>query len=1535
MEPGFRSRRLRCALLGCTAFVAPAMALAQAPDARPRLDRVVAGGIAVQQDAARTQVTQQAQRGIVDWRSFDVGRDHEVRFAQPSAQSITLNRVTGPDPSTIAGRITANGQVAIVNQSGVVFSQGSQVEAAGLIVSAAGITNQNFLDGRMVFDQAPRPGARVENNGTITVREAGLAALVAPQVANRGTVTARHGRVALAGAETHVVDLHGDGLLAIEVTGPVRHAGSGPVVSNTGTLDASGGTVQLTAAAVDGLVQDLVRGGGRISAGTDPVSGRTGRVVLAGTGGALRIEGDVTATASVPGQRGGTVEAVADRVWVAGGARVDASGPAAGGRVGLGTTLPGAQAPRLARRTGTAPGSTVRADSTARGPGGTVLVNSQDHTAHGGTVSARGGPQGGDGGFVEVSGQAGLSVPGTIDVGAHAGRHGTVLFDPLDLRIVSPEDDFTSVTLENGVLGRDAPPQMAFLSTTQIARAGANVRVETQRDLFVNAPLADTLPATTLSLIAGRNLEVNQPIRNFNGLTLRAESGDIRLHAGLFDNGVTVLQAGGSILMPASRTLPGAGAAQRVSAGIDALSLQAQAGGNILFEARLPGAPSASFETIFASREATLAAGVDWRTGSSIPGSVASLDVGMRITAGGPLTLSAQGSVTTRSDLRTFGDALSLEAATGDVTVQSTTLIDTNEPEGSRIGTATFRAGRDIFLLGGSGNDGLFGPARFEAGRDILLERSLTSGPLRATAGRNLAVQGAISIQDPSETLLAAGTNTAGVVTGAAGALAIDAPVTMAGPLRLQAGTGGIQQAEPVSTPVLQVATPGNANLGRDGLASEASPNRIGTLASSSVGGNLLLATEGRAASPALVAAGAQPLALEGTTQVGGVLTLRPGTGVAQGAANLLRVGTLDVETTGAVTLDGRNEIRAVQRLVGGPELRLRNGPDLVINGEARSGGSLRLASEAGNLTVNGSVTAPGAISLRAGGNLVLGPSGSVSGAGRGGIELLASVLGQTVNTGGAGSLTIEGRVDGSSASEVRLGAGLGGVVQGGAPISAAELAVLAGGNAVLAPTTPNAIGRLTGADVGGTFSLDATALGGAALSGGAIRASAVEIRTAAPLVLSEGSIVAPLRISLRVGGLTLNGGAELRAPLVEVTPFRPSAVALQVPVGTASEAPFRLGAATLNAITADTLRIGEAAFRGASTVTADGIRLAAPLSRNGTLELRSLADVVQSPGATMSLGALGVRAAGTVSLTEAGNAVGRLLSSEAGGGFALTSTSPVLDLPAGQMLRAGGALVLQVPSGALTVNGTAMGDTVRLLAGGSLSVNGLSAIAQTGNLTLEGAQVSVNGLLSAGGNIIVVARDAADLSGRTAAPGRTLSIAAPQVRFTALDARGTAVLLQLGSNGTASGSLDAGGLTVAGGSRADLTGSVNGTAGGAAASATRRTNAAGVPLADPPPGAAAFTFNGCIMASATCTVPEVPEEGQPAPLDPPQDLLVLIPLPLAGDPVAVLGTLDPAELATAAQRLRQPSPNLGFRAAQDRSAEEEFAPPDVRREDF
>jgi filamentous hemagglutinin family protein len=530
------ARALRGLLLAGTALV-PLAALAQAPDARPDLGRVVVGGITIEQDAARTAITQTQRRGIVEWRRFDVGRDHTVEFRQPDSRAVTLNRVEARDPSLVAGRITANGQVVIVNRSGVVFQQGAQVDAAGLVVTTADIADEAFLAGRMAFDRPGEPHARVENHGRITVREAGLAALVAPRVVNSGVITARLGRVVLAGAEAHTVDLHGDGLFEIEITRPVTvaPAGGGPVVDNTGTILADGGRVRLTAAAADGIVQDLVRAGGRIGADTDAATGRTGEVVIAGTGGAVRVQGEVSARGTAPGTRGGVIEVLGNRVLAEPGAVVDASGRAGGGEIAFGITRQGAAERRLAERTGVAPGARLNASATGQGDGGTIVVHSTQYTAVAGEIAARGGPEGGNGGFVEVSGERGLVLTRAPDVSAPAGAPGTVLVDPEDLTIVAAGDPRINVgfpEIGDGVLGEGEGPPQAFIGADVVGGFVGALRLEASRDITVEAEMQAGTSLGTLTLAAGRDVAVNAGLLDVPEIRLLAGR-DILVNAAL------------------------------------------------------------------------------------------------------------------------------------------------------------------------------------------------------------------------------------------------------------------------------------------------------------------------------------------------------------------------------------------------------------------------------------------------------------------------------------------------------------------------------------------------------------------------------------------------------------------------------------------------------------------------------------------------------------------------------------------------------------------------------------------------------------------------------------------------------------------------------------------------------------------------------------------------------------------------------------------------------------------------------------------
>jgi filamentous hemagglutinin family protein len=565
-------RRRRLALMTTTALQATVMLVLSlpadaqpAPNARPTGGTVVAGAAAISQTASNTAINQSSQRAAVNWQGFNVGSQQSVTFNQPSASSVTLNRVTGPDPSQIAGRIDANGQIVLVNQSGVTFYKGSQVNANGLIATAAGISTPNFMAGVMTFDQAAKPNARIDNQGTITVRQAGLAALVAPQVANSGVINARLGHVVLAGAKTATLDLYGDGLLSLDVTNQVTQTpldkngnAATALVTNTGVIVADGGAVQLTARAADGIVANLVQAGGTIRAAG--VGAQTGVVALNGVGGSIVVEGQLSAPGLAPGTKGGAVEvATTGNVVVASTAKINASGKAGGGVIAIGTTLdrarggPSVTPTVVAANTEIQPGAKISANATGKGDGGRVTVLSSQSTTMAGTIDAKGGPSGGNGGLVEVSGGT-LSLTGAVDVSAPAGVTGSILLDPLDLFISTenPENGSGQIAPNaTGVPAGGLPSATAssWLTPASIANLTGAVTIATTRDLSVLSALTTAQSKiTTLTLDAGRNLTVDAGITTNGSILLSA--GNIT-PAGTLTIGSPILSLTGSVFMQA------------------------------------------------------------------------------------------------------------------------------------------------------------------------------------------------------------------------------------------------------------------------------------------------------------------------------------------------------------------------------------------------------------------------------------------------------------------------------------------------------------------------------------------------------------------------------------------------------------------------------------------------------------------------------------------------------------------------------------------------------------------------------------------------------------------------------------------------------------------------------------------------------------------------------------------------------------------------------------------------------------------------
>ncbi|MDZ4253858.1 MAG: filamentous hemagglutinin N-terminal domain-containing protein, partial [Sulfuritalea sp.] len=407
-----------------------------APTALPTNGQVVAGQVGISSSGARMDVTQGSSSAIVNWDSFNIGSQAHVNFAQPDASSVILNRVLGGDGSAIFGRMTANGHVFITNPGGILFAPGAQVDVGGLVASSLGISDANFLAGKFQFERVGA-GGTVVNQGRLTAANGGFVALIAPQVANSGSITAAGGSVGLAAGESVNLDFDHDGLLSFQVD----VAAAAARADNSGVIVADGGRVVMNAQAKDALLSTVLNNDGVIRARS--LESRNGEIWLGGgNSGVVSVTGTLDASGTEASQAGGTVKVLGDKVGLFAQAKIDVSGVGAGGTALVGGNFQGKGPEHNANQTYVGRGAIINADAVGTGNGGKVILWSDYTTQAFGSVSARGGLNSGNGGFVEISGKHNLVFNAHVDTRAPSGLAGMLLLDPdsIDIQNTVPTD---------------------------------------------------------------------------------------------------------------------------------------------------------------------------------------------------------------------------------------------------------------------------------------------------------------------------------------------------------------------------------------------------------------------------------------------------------------------------------------------------------------------------------------------------------------------------------------------------------------------------------------------------------------------------------------------------------------------------------------------------------------------------------------------------------------------------------------------------------------------------------------------------------------------------------------------------------------------------------------------------------------------------------------------------------------------------------------------------------------------------------------
>jgi filamentous hemagglutinin family protein len=296
-------------LSGCVGGAILAAAVANAAQAGPSLPQggSVASGVAVISSSPNAiNIGQTTSKAVINWSSFNVGAANKVVFSQPDAQSATLNRVTGSTNSTIAGEISANGTVYLVNPNGIAITpQGSIQTGGGFVASTLDITDADFLAGKIAFT-GDGASAGISNAGHILAGQGSYVALLGGQVANSGSISVPYGKIGLGSGEQITLDLNGDGFMQVAVpTSSPQTAGA--LIDVSGSITAPGGRIVLSASSLANAVRNIINVPGTLNA--DSATGDGGSIqLLGGEGGTVIANGVLTARATGPTGDGGSVE---------------------------------------------------------------------------------------------------------------------------------------------------------------------------------------------------------------------------------------------------------------------------------------------------------------------------------------------------------------------------------------------------------------------------------------------------------------------------------------------------------------------------------------------------------------------------------------------------------------------------------------------------------------------------------------------------------------------------------------------------------------------------------------------------------------------------------------------------------------------------------------------------------------------------------------------------------------------------------------------------------------------------------------------------------------------------------------------------------------------------------------------------------------------------------------------------------------------------------------------------------------------------
>jgi fibronectin-binding autotransporter adhesin len=516
--------------------------------ALPQGGSVVSGQVDINYAALdQLNVNQSTNQAIVNWQSFNVGRDASVHFNQPGSKASILNNVLSGQ-SIINGKIFSNGRLFLVNPTGILTGPHSAIKAEGAILSTLNLTNQNFLNNNYQFNT--NSNSSLVNQGLI---EGQYVALISPQVNNKGNIITSAATTITAGDDV-LLGISDSNNLTVKVAPSKLKA----MAENEGTIKTQNGMVTINSNAAQSLVDEVVK---LPNAKADRLVSENGVIKLVSNSGSIqankiKIDAASKGATEISGTlnsdnkegKGGNIEITGKDIDV-NSATISADGKTGGGKVLIGGDWQGTGDLLQATYLDVDANSKITANALTSGAGGTIVAwsdikNSNSLTRVSGTLQAKG--IDGSGGQIETSG-ADLDINGIkIDTSSVTGSYGNWLVDPTDLTIdASAASTYASnlassdvtltadntITLDSNISysgARDST--LTFNATTTVLNANVTSS-NGSLSLDINTILEIGATNTTFTTNGG-NVDISGVIRavsgeNSNNFTINAGTGNV------------------------------------------------------------------------------------------------------------------------------------------------------------------------------------------------------------------------------------------------------------------------------------------------------------------------------------------------------------------------------------------------------------------------------------------------------------------------------------------------------------------------------------------------------------------------------------------------------------------------------------------------------------------------------------------------------------------------------------------------------------------------------------------------------------------------------------------------------------------------------------------------------------------------------------------------------------------------------------------------------------------------------------------------